>query len=121
MRLPGIQGTVALQTYYICRKESSDRECPGRDRGSLKLHVSLVAGEEVERVGRDELTESVRALFLRIFTSRDLTARQISRFVAQCEQWEDELKRSSPLTFASIVDSLSRGAGLRCILIGCCS
>lgn len=116
MRIPEIQGAVALQTEYLCQKDKMECERQVQDRGSLTLHMSLVAGEEVEDASQDELIESVRALFLRVFTSRNLTARQISRFVAQCEHWEAELKRSSPMVLASIVDNLSRDAGLRCKL-----
>jgi len=117
MRIPEIEGKLDLQAEYTYQEGSAERETGLRVRGNLNLHISLVAGEEIENPSQEDLIEITRSLFLRIFTSRDLNARQIWRFVGQCEQWEDELKRLSPLTFASILQSLVRDAGLRYICV----
>lgn len=115
MRIPEIEGKLDLQAEYTYQEGSAERETGTHVRGNLNLHMSLVAGEEIENASQEELIENTRSLFRRIFTSRHLTARQIWRFVGQCEEWEDDLKRHSPLTFASILENVLRDAGLRYI------
>jgi hypothetical protein len=66
--------------------------------GTLMVKMRLVSGEHFDMSGQEDQIETIRALFLRILSCRHLTAPQISRFVSQCEQWEERLKLRSPAT-----------------------
>ena len=60
--------------------------------GALKVKAALIAGEHQPAMTPEERIQTVRTLFARAFSCKDLTCRQISRFAHQCERWEDQLK-----------------------------
>lgn len=100
---PGVSKTLRhadevnlVAQYYSPDDDHNDDGHALPVRGGLNIKMKLIPGERLDVARQEHSIETTRALFLRIFSCRALTSRQILRFVFQCEQWEDELKLRYP-------------------------